>query len=135
MLVFDASALVKRYQLEEYSEWIDEIMSRDSHWVGSAILATETAIALGRSNPANAGLAAKDARLTRDLTYFDLVAVDADCLARAIDLGRGCGLRTLDAIHLAAASSLPGKFQFVTFDDRQREAARDLGLKVLTPPV
>lgn len=135
MVAFDVSALVKRYQSEDYSDWIDEIMSQDPHWVGSAILATETAIVMGRSNPKNAGLAAIDARLTQDLTYFDLVPVDADCLVRAVDLGRGYGLRTLDAIHLAAASGIPGEFAFVTFDERQREAAQALGLKVLTPPV
>ncbi len=76
-----------------------------------------------------------DARISRDLGFFFLVAVDADCLVRAVDIGRDFGLRTLDAIHLAAARILPSECSFVTFDDRQREAAEDLGLKVLTPPV
>ncbi|MDQ5895044.1 MAG: uncharacterized protein QG596_1305 [Actinomycetota bacterium] len=135
MLVLDASALTKRYVAEEYSDWIDEVMGQDSHWAGSALLATETAIAIGRGNPKATELAAKDARLSRDLDFFDLVPIDADCLVRAIDLGRGYGLRTLDAIHLAATSAIPEEFQFVTFDERQRDAAGALGLKVLQPPV
>jgi predicted nucleic acid-binding protein len=135
MLAFDASALVKRYVAEEHSDWIDEVMSQDTHWIGSAVLAAETAIVLGRSNPDAAELAAKDARLSRDLDFFDLVPIDADCLVRAIDLGRGYALRTLDAIHLAATSAIPEEFSFVTFDDRQRDAAEALGLNVLAPPV
>jgi hypothetical protein len=34
----------------------------------------------------------------------------------------------------AAAKILPSECRFVTFDDRQREAAEALGLKVLAPP-
>lgn len=135
MLAFDAFALVKRYVSEGHSEWIDEIMSQDSHWIGSAILATEAAIVIGRGNPNVGQLAAKDALLSRDLDYFDLIPVDADCLVRAIEIGRGYGLRTLDAIHLSAMSSIPEEFSFVTFDERQRDAAEALGLSVLKPPV
>ena len=44
------------------------------------------------------------------------------------------GLRTLDAIHLATAAGLLGELgAFVTYDLRQAEAARALGLPVLAP--
>ncbi|HNF82582.1 MAG TPA: type II toxin-antitoxin system VapC family toxin [Solirubrobacterales bacterium] len=135
MLVFDSSALLKRYLNEEHSDWVANLMGEDSFWAGSALLATETAIAVGRGVGDSADLALIDTRLNRDLEFFDLVPIDADCLVRAVRIGRGYGVKTLDAIHLAAASALPGEFSFVTFDDRQREAAEDLGLKVLTPPV
>lgn len=43
-------------------------------------------------------------------------------------------VRTLDAIHLATALSLqPGLEAFVTYDDRLAEAARALGLPVVSP--
>ena len=135
MLCFDSSALVKCYQEEEHSPWVREIMASDPDWCGSALLAAEGPIALSRSVPEADDLQVADARISRDLGFFFLVAVDADCLVRAVDIGRDFGLRTLDAIHLAAARILPSECSFVTFDDRQREAAEYLGLKVLTPPV
>lgn len=43
-------------------------------------------------------------------------------------------VRTLDAIHLATALSLqPGLDGFVTYDDRLADAARALGLPVVSP--
>jgi predicted nucleic acid-binding protein len=41
------------------------------------------------------------------------------------------GARTLDALHLAAAQRIGGAVPFVTFDVRQAQAARTLGLVVL----
>lgn len=135
MLVFDSSALIKRYANEMHSDWIDELMSRDLDWAASALIATETAIGLGRGDLARDVLASIDVRLSRDLEFFDLIPVDADCLTRAVGIGRGYRVKTLDAIHLAAAASVPGEFRFITFDGRQRQAAEELGLNVLKPPV
>jgi predicted nucleic acid-binding protein len=43
-------------------------------------------------------------------------------------------IRTLDAIHLATAMSIrPDLDAFVTYDDRLAAAARDLGLRVVSP--
>ena len=43
-------------------------------------------------------------------------------------------LRTLDAIHLAAAASLRGGLSaFVTYDERLAAAAGEIGLPVLSP--
>jgi predicted nucleic acid-binding protein len=44
----------------------------------------------------------------------------------------GARLRSLDAIHLAAALSL-GAEAVLTYDDRLAEAARGLGMTVLSP--
>lgn len=135
MLCLDSSALVKCYQEEDHSPWVREAMNEHSIWCGSALLAAEGPIALARSIQDTESLLEADARIRRDLEFFSLVPVDADCLVRAVDVGRGYGLRTLDAIHLAAALVLPADCRLVTFDQRQREAADSLGLKVLTPPV
>jgi len=135
MLCFDSSALVKCYQEEEHSLWIREAMAADPDWCGSALLAAEGPIALARTFREPGALREADARISRDLEFFYLSPVDADCLVRAVEVGRGSRLRTLDAIHLAAAQVLPAECRFVTFDERQREAAETLGLKVLVPPV
>ena len=42
-------------------------------------------------------------------------------------------LRTLDAIHVATALSIPSIEAFVTYDDRLAEAARAAGLPVVRP--
>lgn len=135
MLCLDSSALVKCYQEEEHSPWIRGAMSEDQDWCGSALLTVEGPIALARSISDAGALEEVDTRITRDLGFFYLVALDADCLSRAVDVGREYRLKTLDAIHLAAAQVLPAECSFVTFDERQREAASELGLKVLAPPV
>lgn len=135
MLSFDASALVKRYRDEGHTEWILDLMDEDPDWFGSTLLAAEVPIAVARSLEATGYLARVDTELNRDLDAFQMIPVDADCLAKSVEIGRSHRLRTLDAIHLAAALVLPAECQFVTFDDRQRRAADALGLKVLTPPV
>ena len=135
MICFDTSALIKRYKREDHSDWIDQIMAEDHDWCASSLIATEAAIALSREPALESDLPAIDGRLAADLEAFVMVPVDATCLVRAVEIGRKLRLRTLDAIHLAAVDQLPAVVAFVTLDDRQREAAEDLGLKVLAPPV
>lgn len=53
-------------------------------------------------------------------------------LFREAGLLPGVGLRSLDAIHLAAAVRL-GVAAVLTYDSRMREAARGLGLEVVAP--
>lgn len=70
---------------------------------------------------------------THATTGFYLMAIDDDVQRRAEDAG-GYGLRTLDAIHLATALAVGDRdIQFVTYDDRQAEAARQAGLTVVQP--
>jgi predicted nucleic acid-binding protein len=133
MLAFDSSALVKRYQEEEHSEWLGVQMEQDTDWCGSSLLAPETAISISRTFGSPGELASADLRLSRDLEFFDLLPIDADCLVEAIELARGLKLRTLDALHLAAISKLPAGCRFITFDDRQTRAAGEIGIKLLAP--
>lgn len=69
-----------------------------------------------------------------DLARRLVVPVDPECLARAAELGCALGLRTLDAIHLAAADRLPRPRAFLTFDRRQSDAAVTLGHTVIPAP-
>ena len=69
--------------------------------------------------------------LDEDWGRFHVVPLDAECMDRAIELGCEHQLRTLDAIHLAAARRLPGPMRLLTFDDRQATAAAAIGLEVV----
>ncbi|HTU14617.1 MAG TPA: type II toxin-antitoxin system VapC family toxin [Solirubrobacterales bacterium] len=133
MIALDSSALIKRYQREEHSDWIRATMDDDGDWCGSMLLATESAVASARNSAASDELSKVDLRMRADLDHFQLVPVDGDCLVRAIEIGRAHRLRTLDAIHLAAAARLPAECRFVTFDERQAEAAAEIGLDLLAP--
>jgi predicted nucleic acid-binding protein len=55
-------------------------------------------------------------------------------LARLAGATGGPSLRALDAIHVAAALRLGPEIEvFVTYDDRQAEAARAAGFDVVSP--
>jgi len=133
MIAFDTSGLIKRYVDEQHSAWVEEVMDADRGWGGSTLLAAETAIVLARTEQTTEDLALVDARVSRDLEFFDMVPMDADCLVNAIQLGRAFGLRTLDAIHLAAFRAMPAGCRVVTFDERLGNAAQEIGLTLLTP--
>ena len=60
----------------------------------------------------------------------EVVPIDPACLARAAELGCRYDVRTLDALHLAAADRLPQPLVMLTFDRRQADAARAMGLAV-----
>ena len=71
--------------------------------------------------------------LRDDWDAFVVVPVDDRCLAHAVELGATYGLRTVDAVHLAAADRLPRPLTYVTYDGRQIPAAAALGFEVLSP--
>ena len=61
-----------------------------------------------------------------------MVPIDQRCLDRAAELSREQPLRTVDALHLAAADRLPRPTTFVTFDPRQIPVALALGYEVVS---
>lgn len=134
MLVLDTSALIKRYIEEPHSDWLVEAMADDPDWGASMLLACEAPVVVARNAGSVAELGAVDQRLTADLDRFRFVPVDADCLVNAVSIARGFALRTLDAIHLAAARRLPETCRYVTFDRSQAKAAGEMGLELLLPP-
>lgn len=130
MLVLDASALVKRYVDEAGTVEVVALMSGDSEWCASALCRAETHVTLchlGFDEMVEGQLVRA---LQLDWEHFLVVPVDDLCLAHAAEIGCERRLRTLDAIHLAAADRLPRPFTFLTFDARQAEAARSLGFDV-----
>ncbi|MBA3382001.1 MAG: type II toxin-antitoxin system VapC family toxin [Actinobacteria bacterium] len=130
MLVLDASALVKRYVEEAGTSEVIRLMAEDSKWCAAALCRTETQVTLCHLGLGETVERQLGRLLHADWEHFLVVPVDDLCLASAAEIGCERRLRTLDAIHLAAADRLPRPFTFVTFDVRQADAARALAFEV-----
>lgn len=132
MIALDASALVKRYVAEEGSEEVSERMGADPEWCASALCTVEVQVTLCHLGFEANALRELTEALRVDWERFLVVPVDELCLARAAEIGCDRRVRSLDAIHLAAADRLPRPFTFLTFDAQQAEAARALEIECPT---
>ncbi|HTS15052.1 MAG TPA: type II toxin-antitoxin system VapC family toxin [Candidatus Sulfotelmatobacter sp.] len=130
MLFLDTSALVKRYVAEEGTELVLRRMAEDPEWVAAALARAEAAISLCRLGFDSHGSADTWRLLREDWARCHVVPLDPACLELASELGCAHQLRTLDALHLAAARRLPQPLVLLTFDRRQADAARAIGLIV-----
>jgi len=129
VVYLDSSALVKIVVLEKESEALRAFVAESPARVTSAVSVTEVRRAIGRLPGGHAQ--ADRARLVLD--GVALLAVDLGILDRAAGVAPQ-ELRTLDAIHIASALSLGADLlAFVTYDERQRVAARKAGLPVAAP--
>jgi uncharacterized protein len=133
MLFLDTSALVKRYVAEDGTELVLGRMDEDTGWAVSALARPEAEITLCRLGFSRDEGAAVWQRLREDLDRCHIVPVDPACLERAAEIGCEFEVRTLDALHLAAADRLPRPVALLTFDRRQADAARSMGLIVEGP--
>ena len=130
MLFLDTSALIKRYVEEEGTAFVLERMEEDQDWVVSSLAPAEAEITLCRLGFEPTRDADRSRRLGVDLERCLMVPVDRACLDRGAEIGCRYDLRTLDALHLAAADRLPRPFTILTFDKRQADAGRSMGLVV-----
>lgn len=126
MLYLDSSALVKLAVDEAESEPLSEaVWGRRLH--SSALARTEVPRACARA--VTDGLA----RGRRVLALCRLVRLDPRLLDTAAAL-QPLALRSLDAIHVAAALTLGDALDaVVTYDERMADAARAAGLEVRAP--
>jgi uncharacterized protein len=123
----DSSAIVKVIVEEPGSVELRRWLADRPHRASSALARTEVVRAVRRMGPE---VAAKARRAIADLS---LIAVD-DALLDAAATVEPDVLRSLDAIHLAAARSLGDDLlAIVTYDDRMTEGARLLGLPTVRP--
>jgi uncharacterized protein len=134
-LFLDTSALVRRYVQAPGQRLVAEVMHEDDVWCASALCRAETLLALHRLSVTPGQHGRMWGRLRDDWDAFFVVPVDERCLARAAELGATYGLRTVDAVHLAAADRLPRPVRYVTFDRRQIPAAAALGFDVISPEI
>ncbi len=128
-LYVDSSALIKRYIDEHNSELAVGIMATDPVLVTSRLTEVEVRRNLSRLLD---GAALSDARrqFSSDLDAFALVAIDATTCGEAARIAEQTLCRSLDSIHLAAALRAGATTTFLTFDIRQAQVARGLGLAV-----
>lgn len=130
-LYVDTSALLKRYLDEPDSEGAEAYLLGDVAWFS----ARHTFVEL-RRNLARA-LAGEELVRVRDTFEDDwrrvtVIELDEVTCRLAADIGEHTGLRSLDSLHLGAASRLgPQLLTLLTFDIRQAQAARQLGFRVL----
>ncbi len=133
IVAVDTSALVRRYVADPDRPLVLDAMDSATAWCASALARTETLLALHAIAPDPYTQRDLWHRFNGDWASFHVVPVDDRCLARAAELGARFGLRTVDAIHLAAADRLPRPVRYVTLDHRQLPAATALDLDVVSP--
>ena len=128
----DTSALLKRYVDELDSDVADALLESDPALLTARHTIVEVRRNLGRLLEGR-DLATARAAFARDLVSISIIELDAATCESAAGIAETMGVRSLDALHLAAAQRIaePG-VGFVTFDVRQAQAARSLGLTVVT---
>jgi predicted nucleic acid-binding protein len=130
-LYVDSSALLKRYVDEPDSDTGDSLLRSDP-----VLLTARHTIVEVRRNLARLldgrDLAAARSAFTGDLESLSIVELDEVTCEAAATVAEVTGVRTLNALHLAAAQRVGGPaVPFLTFDARQAQAARALGLTVV----
>lgn len=125
----DSSALLKLVVSERESSALRGALAAWPDWVTSRLAAIECQRAVRRLGR-NASLTA---RVSHVLATCTMLHLDEPTLRLAEQVG-GPHLRSLDAIHLAAALSMGDHpAAFVTYDERLAAAARACDLSVIAP--
>lgn len=127
-LYLDSSALVKLVLREpEAAALFELVLAGPRPLMSSALARTEVVRAVAPQGPAAIG------RATILLSDLHLIGMDDVILDRAAGLPPPT-LRSLDAIHLAAAIAVRDQLAaLITYDRRLGDAAREAGFKVEAP--
>jgi uncharacterized protein len=129
----DASALVKLVRDEPQSDALRNFLA-DSDLVSCQLALTETPRAI-RHASAHDPLLPLDILIQRTTELLEAVALlplDRGLLEVAGAIAEPV-LRSLDAIHVAAAAQIEDLDAFVSYDERQSAAARLAGLRTVAP--
>ena len=129
-LYVDSSALLKRYVAEHDSESAEQLMATDPVLVTSRLTEIEVRRNLSRLLSSSDASASKR-QFLNDLDSFALVSLDAATCTEAARIAEQTLCRSLDALHLAAALRAGPSTTLLTFDNRQAQAGRSLGLSVI----
>lgn len=123
----DASALVKLIVMEAESQTLAAYLGNRTVRVSATLIRTEVPRAVRRYRPQLLG------RSVRMLDGLRMVTLDTAVLDRAALIDPP-DVRSLDAIHIAAALTIADELEaIVTYDTRMAAAARGLGLPVAAP--
>jgi predicted nucleic acid-binding protein len=127
----DSSALLKRYVDEPDSDLADSLLRSDPNLLTARHTIVEVRRNLARLLDGR-DLATARSAFTGDLEALAIVELDEVTCEAAATVAEVTGVRTLDALHLAAAQRVGGPaVPFLTVDARQAQAARGLGLTVV----
>jgi predicted nucleic acid-binding protein len=129
-LYVDSSALLKRYVDEHDSVAAVGLMATDPVLVTARLTEVEVRRNLSRLL-AGEDLVAARRQFQLDLDAFALVAMDATTCNEAARIAEQTLCRSLDALHLASARRAGERTTLLTFDQRQAQAARSVGLAVI----
>ena len=129
-LYVDTSALIKRYVYERDSEVAEQLMLTDPVLVTSWLTEVELRRNLTRLLEGDDLVRARR-RAQADLDAFALVNLDAATCTDAARIAEQTLCRSLDALHVAAALRTGQLTTLLTFDIRQAQAARSVGLPVV----
>ncbi len=130
-ILFDSSALFKRYNREGGREEVLSFFERASAVVVAAHCLTEIASAFHRQR--HDGLLSDEdydlmmQRVQHEFSEFEVMVLDRRVEAFAIAAMRRARLRAMDALHVGTAIA-SGISLFVTADRGQAEAAKAVGL-------
>ncbi len=132
-LYVDTSALVRRYLRDRHRSVVVDAMAADDAWCASALVRSETQLALHRASVSARQQSELWRALRDEWEAFWVVPLDDRCMARAVEIGATYGVRIVDAVHRAAAARLPAPVRYLTFDRQQIPAADALGFEVISP--
>jgi uncharacterized protein len=142
VIYFDTCALLKLIRQDTDSQALGAFIDArpDTRWFSSELARAELARSVRRINHDDRGRLIDAARLHAELDYveslwerLDLIAVSTRVLDQAAAIEQPF-LRTLDAVHLAAAASMRASLSaFVTYDKKLAASAMEAGLPVLSP--
>ncbi len=130
-LYVDSSALLKRYVDEPGRVLATRLLESDPSLFTARLTYVEVRRNLAR-HLSGSNLASMKRVFESDWQQFGVVEVDVTTITIAAELAEMSGVRSLDAIHLAAATRLGRKTaRFLTFDVKQAQAARTLSFDVV----
>jgi predicted nucleic acid-binding protein len=126
-IYLDSSAVAKLVISEPETRPLRAHLKRSGRSISAALVVTEVLRAAARVSPTHL------ANAREILDAISLIELDQALLQRAAELPPP-EMRTLDAIHVAAALLLADNLaEFVTYDRRLETAARAWGLRVVSP--
>ncbi len=127
----DTSALLKRYLDEPDSLQAESYLLADAAWFSGRHTYAETRRNLARALEGEDLVRLRDA-FEDDWRRFNVIEVDEVTCRLAADISEQAPLRSLDALHLGAATRLgPQVLSVLTYDVRLAQAARHLGFSVI----
>lgn len=131
-LYVDSSALLKRYVREAESAECERMLRADTVWITARHTWVEVQRNLARLVEGTDRTRVQRA-FAADWKRIHVVELDRETCDLAGSLAKTHpGIRTLDALHLAAAQRVGSSaISLLTYDVRQGRVARELGIKVL----